>query len=186
MTVIDEKIIRLSKTKIVLAIVGCCLFIVTGIWLLTIDPLTIKSSSLFVNPIVFRGAGLMSIVVFGYFLILGATRLLDKKPGLILNNLGIINNSSGINRFIPWSDIVGFYTLEIFGQQILFVRLVEPQKYIQIDGATQRSIAEMNYKLYGSPVAISSNALQINFTDLLKVVREYSDKYGETNPPPPI
>ena len=55
-----------------------------------------------------------------------------------------------------------------------------PEKYI---GKAKNKIAkksmETNLKWYGSPIAISPNALKINFNNLEKLLTENFEKYGE-------
>jgi hypothetical protein len=43
MSAVDEKVIELSKKKILLLILGSCAFVVLGAWLLSLDETTIQS-----------------------------------------------------------------------------------------------------------------------------------------------
>ncbi len=56
----DEKIIELSKSKIALAILGTCAFVAIGVWMLSFDEESIRSSRsfrlFFNNPMYVRGA----------------------------------------------------------------------------------------------------------------------------------
>jgi hypothetical protein len=51
-------------------------------------------------------SGLAGIIFFGFVGFYLLKKLFNKKPGLIISNSGIVDNSSGISvGFIPWSDI---------------------------------------------------------------------------------
>src|SRR3982751_3143564 len=112
MNSMDEKIIELSKSKITIAVLGCCAFVSIGIWLLFVDETKIrsdKSFNLFLNdPMYVRGLGILAIVFFGLCAILFIKKLFDKKPGLVFSNSGIVDNASSVSAgLIPWSEIVG-------------------------------------------------------------------------------
>jgi hypothetical protein len=175
----NEKIIELSKKKILLLVIGSFVFVALGIWLLSVDETFIQSQRRSNDPVLIRGVGVMSIIFFGFCGVFALKKLFDKKPGLVFNNSGIIDNASPVSvGLIPWSEIIGF---EIFGlqrQKMLIIKVRDPQKYVEQGGALKRTLNKANYKMCGSPIAISSNALDINFSELLSVFDQYLQKYG--------
>jgi hypothetical protein len=179
MSAIDENIIELSKKKILLLILGSCAFVVLGAWLLSLDEATIQSQRRFDNPLLIHGAGLVSIVFFGACGVFGIKKLFDKKAGLIFNSSGIVDNSSGVSAgLIPWSEILGAEILEIHKQKMLIIKVRNPQKYIERGGTLKQALNKANHKICGSPIAITSNALRINFSELLSLFNQYKQKYG--------
>jgi len=183
----DEKIIELSKTKIALAILGTCAFVAIGIWFLSLDEAIIRTSSsyrlLFNEPMYARGLGIVAIVVFGALALFFFKKLFDKKPGLVLNNSGIVDNASAVAAgFIPWSEITGYDIFEMPQQKMLIIMVRDPQKYVERGNAVQQKLNQANFKMCGSPISISANALKINFAELIALFDEYQRKYGSALP----
>jgi len=175
----DERIIPLSKAKLLLLLVGACVFIALGIWMLQIGPEGMRSPRFKVAFM--HGIGLASIVFFGLCGLVGLRKLFETKPGLVLNSTGILDNSSGISAgFVPWSDIAGFGIFQVQTIRTLVIEVIDPDKYANRGGAIQRALKKANVRLCGSPVAISSNALKIDFDELLQLCNDYLTKYGRT------
>jgi hypothetical protein len=175
----DETIIELSKKKIVLLILGACAFVALGVWLFSLDDSFIQSQRRFNNPTFIHGIGILSIVFFGLCGITALKKLFNKKPGLVLNNIGVLDNSSGVSAgLIPWSEVVGSEIFEINNQKMLIIKIRNPQKYIEGRGLLKQMLNKANYKMCGSPIAISSNALKIKFPELLSLFDQYQKKYG--------
>ena len=107
-------------------------------------------------------------------------KFFDKKPGLVLNAAGIIDNSSSVSAgFIPWPEIFGFDIFEIQKQKTLIIMVVNPERYIEVGGSIKRALNRVNFKLCGSPIAITSNSLKIGFQELLDICNTYFEKYGK-------
>ncbi|MET3117770.1 hypothetical protein AAKU64_001990 [Undibacterium sp. GrIS 1.8] len=176
----DEKIIELSKTKMLLLIACACAFVVGGLWMVQLDSAEIEFHRRFNSPILVHLIGVISIAFFGLCGLFGVKKIFDKKPGLILSAAGIFDNSSGVSAgLIPWSEIVGFDIFEVQKQKTLIVKITNPERYIEVGGPLQRTLNRMNFKLCGSPIAITSNSLTIGFDELLDVCNLYFKKYGK-------
>jgi len=179
MDTIDEKVIELSRKKIILLILGSFVFVVLGVWILMLDEKSIQSQRIFISTTFMYGIGIVSIVFFGVTGFIGVKKIFDKKYGLIFNNTGVIDNSSGVSAgLIPWSEIIGVEIFELQKQKMLIIKVNDPQKYIQRGGKIKQAINKANYKMCGSPIAISSNALKIKFPELLMYFNQYRKKYG--------
>lgn len=177
----DEKIIELSKTKLLLLITGAVIFVALGIWMYQLNPAWIEAQRRFNSPVLVHGIGIVAIVFFGACGAAGINKLFDKRPGLVLSAAGIVDNSSAVSAgLIPWSDIQGFGIHEIQKQKMLVIKLADPEKYIQAGGSMKQALHRMNVRICGSPIAISSNALKINFDELVNLCNSYHTKYGRT------
>ncbi len=179
----DEKIIELSKTKIALAILASGAFVAIGVWFLTLDEASIRSGRsfrlFFNNPLFAQGLGLASIVIFGLLALFFFKKLFDKKAGLVFNNAGIVDNASAVAAgFIPWSEVMGAEIFEVPQQKMLIIMVSDPQKYVDRGNAVKKKLNQANYKMCGSPIAISSSTLKVNFSELLSIFNEYQRKYG--------
>lgn len=179
----DEKIIELSKTKIALGILGSVAFVAAGVWLLSLDEASIRTSSsfrlLFNNPTFAFALGVLAIIFFGGLGIFLFKKLFDKKPGLVFNDSGIVDNASAVAAgFIPWSEVTGSHIFEMAQQQMLIIMVSDPQKYVDRGNPLKRKLNQANYNMCGSPIAISSKALKINFSELRSIFHQYQQKYG--------
>ena len=180
MNTANEKIIELSKTKVLLLIVGACAFVAIGLWMLQMDSAEIEAQRRFNNPLLVHGIGGLSIVFFGICGVFGVKKLFDRKPGLVLSSAGIFDNSSGVSAgLIPWSEITGFSVFEVQKQKMLIVGVTNPEKYVEAGGSLKRALNRANFKMCGSPIAITSNSLKIGFNELLDFCNQYLATYGK-------
>lgn len=166
-----EKIeIPLSKKKLIIMLIGSIGFVAAGLWFV-INPPAI-SNSFFGNPTVILLSGIASILFFGICAVFVARKISDNKPGLIIDNIGITDNSSGISAGqIFWNDIENISVIEIHRQKLIMLHLINPQDYIDKQASGfKRKMMNMNLNMYGTPCSITSNALQINFDELLNIL----------------
>jgi len=168
----DRLEIPLSKRKMILALAGAIGFVVLGLWFVVAPPHI--QNGFWGNPTTLMVVGYVSIIFFGLCAVLLARKLPDNKPGLIIDEHGLWDNSSGLSAGqVLWSDIDNISVIKISGQKLLMLHLKNPQEYIdrQSSGFKQRMMT-MNYKMYGTPLSISANALQIPFHELSSVLTE--------------
>lgn len=165
--------IPLSKKKLILMLIGSICFVAAGLWFV-INPPTI-SNPFFGNPTVILVTGIASILFFGLCAIYIARKLPDNKPGLIIDNIGLTDNSSGVSAGqILWSDIENISVIEIHRQKLIMLQVKNPQDYIdkQTSGF-KRKMMQMNFNMYGTPLSITSNSLQIKFDELLNNLNDH-------------
>ncbi len=174
----DEQIeIPLSKQKMLLTLLGSIVFVGLGIWFLVNPPRI--SNPIFGNPTLIFIIGLASILFFGLVAVTILRKFSDKKPGLIISRQGITDNSSGVSAgLIPWTDIQEIKISQVMSQKFLMFIVSNPQDYIdKVTNPLKRNAMKMNYKTYGSPISISSNALRTNFNELQKILVEKMNEY---------
>jgi len=169
--------IQLSKTKLALMTIGSLAFVVAGICAI-VNP-TKFISGLYTSPTLIFFSGLASIIFFGFVGFYVFKKLLDNKPGLIISNSGIFDNSSGISvGFIPWSDIKEIKQTIVTNQKFINLIVKNPQHYIEGQPTKlKRWLAERNYKSYGTAIAISANALKYNYDELKLLLQQKFEKY---------
>lgn len=172
----DEMSIELSKSKLLLLILGSIIFIALGVWLITLNQAAFESR---IPLIIIQSFGLIDIIFFGLCGIVGVKKLFDREPGVQFTKLGVVDNSSGVAvGLIPWTDIVGTDIYTLNRQRMLVILLKNPEKYIEIGGPMKRWANQANFNMCGSPIMISSNALKINFDELVAVFDSNQSKYG--------
>ncbi|MDO5616710.1 MAG: STM3941 family protein, partial [Cruoricaptor ignavus] len=152
--------IPLSKKKLTLILMGSIAFVILGFWFMLNPP---KGNATFAFII-----GIFAVLFFGLTAIISLRKILDRKSGLIINEKGIIDNSSGVSvGLIRWDEIQNIKTLQVTGQKFLILILNNPEKYLnKVTNPMKRNLMSLNYKSYGSPISISANSLQISFNKL--------------------
>lgn len=158
--------VSLSKKKLILTLLGSLMFVAIGLWMVIARPSS--NHFFFSNPALVLGAGVAGILFFGFVAVKVIPKLMDKKPGLIINSNGITDNSSGVSAgFIPWADIEDIRLAQVFNQRFLLIMVNNPEQYInRASNAITRKLITSNYSSYGSPISISSHALQMDFDQL--------------------
>lgn len=173
MTTSEQQIeIPLSKRKLLLMLLGALVFVAIGLWFV-ISPPTI-TNSYWSNPTTIAIAGYASIFFFGLCAFFIIKKLPDNKPGLIINQAGLTDNSSGVSAGqILWNDIERISVIEIHKQKLIMLHVTNPQDYIDRQtSAFKRNMMQLNYKMYGTPLSITSNGLEISFDKLLSTLTD--------------
>ncbi|HNF71918.1 MAG TPA: STM3941 family protein [Chitinophagaceae bacterium] len=162
--------IPLSKKKLILMLAGSLVFIAIGIWFV-LKPPTI-THSFFGHPATLLATGIASILFFGLCTVFIVRKLPEQKAGLVIDHLGITDHSSGVSAGqILWSDIEQLSVLEIHRQKLIMIEVKNPQDYIDRQSSGfKKKLMQMNWKMYGTPLSITSNTLQIPFDELLQVL----------------
>lgn len=169
--------IKLSKSKSLLMLVGCLLFIASGVDFV-VSPKRYVSIVAHSPKIIFI-VGCIGIVFFG-FLGLSILKILAKnEPGLIISKEGITDNSGGVSAgFIPWSDILAINEQVIANQRFINLVVKDPQEYINRQrSAFKRKVMQKNHDIFGTGIGISTNTLNIRYKELKRILEE---KISET------
>lgn len=173
----DEVVVPLGKLKLILVVLGSLIFVVLGVWLVSVDPNQLESSRRFASP---RIIGYLCIAFFGVCGLLGIRKLFDTKPGLVFSSKGIIDNSSVVAAgLIPWSEITGFSEYQVKSTKMLIIHVKEPEKYANRGNKLKRALNSANMKLVGSPLSISSTSLGISYSELQKLAESSFKKYAK-------
>ncbi|WON85157.1 MULTISPECIES: STM3941 family protein [Chromobacterium] len=175
MSAMDETRIEFSGGKVLLLIVAGLAFVVIGYFMWTEpDP----EDSLILR----YGAGGAAMIFFGCCCLFGLRQCMQDKPALIFNAQGLWDHSSLIAvGLIPWSDIADWEVSAVRGQQFLIVKVRAPGVYLNKLGPVARLFSRFNSICYGSPIAISSSALQASFDEVLALLERYHQRYGSAS-----
>jgi hypothetical protein len=131
------------------------------------------TSTIFKNLDVIRISGILGVCFFGVGIIFIGRKIFDNRPGLIVDQYGITNNTNATSMgFIEWDDIIRIEKKQVMSTRFLILHTDNPEKYInRAKNVISKKAMNMNYKTYGSPISITSNSLKINFDDLEKLIR---------------
>lgn len=165
----DKIEIPISKKKSILILLGAIVFVFVGIWFI-ISPSLFASK---INPFIIQTLGVVTVLFFGLCGIACTKTLITKKTGLTIDSSGILCDLGGIAiGFVPWEDIIDIEEFYVSGQGIIKIIVSNPQKYIDRQkSAFSRRAAEMNYKLYDTPVQISASILKYDFSELYNLLK---------------
>jgi len=163
-----EIIIPLSRKKITLLLLGAIGFVVLCFWLIQIA----ETQSRF-NPQFIEIISVIGIVSFGLCGIYAFTKFFDKRPGLVINDEGITDNSSAVCAgLIKWGNITNVSITEIYGQKILTIEVNNVDEILSKQQGFKKVLMNLNKNYFSSPVQISSNALKCNFQELYDIIKE--------------
>lgn len=164
--------IPLSKGKLLLSSLGAFAFVAIGFWFV-LDPPSRTGSSM--ESVLIMVLGLVSILFFGGIALLVIRKLFDQRPGLVIDERGLMDNSGGLSAGqILWKDIEDISVLKIQRQRLILILVNNPQDYIdRQSNGWKRKLMAMNYRQYGTPVSISSNGLKISFDELLEMLKHH-------------
>jgi len=168
--------IGLSKKNFFFAFIGSTIFILLGTQFILKPEKYI--SFIFRNIELIRIAGFASLIFFGLCLIYILFKAFDKKPGLIINQNGITDNSNFSSvGLIKWSEITRIRTQQIMSTKFLLIDVSNPEEYIQKSSSLKAWLLKTNLKLYATPLSITSNSLNYNFDNLEKLLHAEWNKY---------
>lgn len=164
--------IPLSKSKMKISLFGSLTFV--GLGLVFIFFSAKISTPFFSSLMVIKVLGIISVLFFGIIAGILVRKLSDGKPGLIINNQGITDNSSGVSAgLVLWTDVEEIKVSQVMSQKFLMVIVKNPEYYLdKVSNPLKRNMMKLNFKSYGSPISISANALQIDFDDLERLLEE--------------
>ncbi|AXY74261.1 hypothetical protein D3H65_09865 [Paraflavitalea soli] len=168
--------IPLSKTKILLLLAGAILFVVGGCWMLVKAPTV--SNPVLSNIYVVRTVGVAAVLFFGLCAVYAARKLFSTRPGFVIDDFGITDNSGGISvGAIPWSDMLNITIMMAQRQKFIMIHVKNPEDYINKQTSfIKRKMMQMNHKAYGSPLALSANSLRTSFGELFNLLRDQFEK----------
>jgi len=133
----------------------------------------------------FGVGGLAGAVVFGAGTLLLALRLCSRKPGLVIDQEGIVDNTSytSVGR-VPWSQIawvqIQSLNLPTYNRSLLVQRqqprtmvigVRDPEQFRDRGNWLQRFLRRGTVGMFGGPVAISEALLRADLDDLAWRIR---------------
>lgn len=162
--------IQLSKSKLILLLLGAAVFVGLGIWFV-VNPPEIRNPVLG-NPTTIFIVGLASIIFFGFAGFFILKKLGDKSPGLVISDEGVFDNTSAVSAgLVPWTDVLEIRETKVANQ--IFINLVvkNPQEYIDKQkSAFKRKLMQINYDTYGTVIGISANGLKCDYRELKAIL----------------
>ena len=161
-TASNELVIPPSRIRLVGTLLGALAFVALGALMMVVE----MRQGLFAKFV-----GLVAIVFFGAIAISVLKHLVTLGPAIIINEKGIVDNSSGVSvGFIAWEDIaeVREYTFE--NQTFLGIMPKDLDKLLAKQPKWKRTAIRANLKLGAAPVNIPQAMLGVNVSDLAREI----------------
>jgi serine phosphatase RsbU (regulator of sigma subunit) len=101
-------------------------------------------------------------------------RITDSSPGLVINSMGILDNSGLVSAgMVFWTDVVEINTSKVIFSDCIVIKVKNPKRYITNQkNYFKRLWLEQEYKRIGSPINISISGLQFKFNDLFRIIQD--------------
>jgi hypothetical protein len=130
-------------------------------------------------------AGLVGAVFFGAGTWFVAARLFSRRPGLVIDQEGIVDNTSysSVGR-VPWSQItwvqIQSLKLPTYNRSLLFqprqprtmvIGVRDPEQFRDLGNWLQRLLRRGTVGMFGGPVAISESVLRADLDALARRIR---------------
>ena len=166
--------IPLSKNKLIFGIIISLIFVIACLVMMFNVQLYVNFPVKFMrDPMVLRsvlGVCMIFFVVTGVY---GFRKMFDEKAGLIIDAIGITDNSNGSSvGLIEWEDITDIEVKRVVSTKFILVNVVNPEKYIERAKSKMKAkLIKSNMKLCGTPIAITSNTLKYDFKNLEQLLQ---------------
>ena len=163
--------IEIRKKNKTIVIVFAVIFLLAiggiAIWALTsfVFPKLLGFWKLELTAIVIIAA----VVIAAIYVLMQQT--ISKKPGLIIDERGITDNSNITSvGLIAWSDISAVQeAANEFKQKMIIVVVRNPEAYINKTNKMRES-RQIQYKQFGSPIVISASNLEYDTKELISML----------------
>ena len=165
--------IKLSKAKGILTLLGSVAFVLTSIWLIDYadNHETVDIGFLKLDPAIVIVIGYVGLIFFGLAGLYILYKLFDKKPGLIIDNEGIYDNSSAAaGHLIKWERITGLRVEQVMSTKFILIDIKNPEEFMDGVNGLKKKLMWSTYKMYGTPTSISSSTLSCDFDELFQII----------------
>jgi hypothetical protein len=152
-------------------------FVALGIWFVS-DPYTFQNSGIYYRPkMELLIVGYSCICFFGLGIIVFIIKLFDNKPGLTINDQGLVINFSSA-KFVAWNNIKNFEIKIVANQKLLMVALKNPDEYVaQNENSYKKRLMQWLMKTNGNKISIPTNTLKCDFNDLYNLLTTKLKQY---------
>lgn len=171
----ESIVIATRKKAITIGLIGSIIFIVIGLFMISKPDLIERYSEAFVQI-----SGFIGISFFGVTSIYFTRKIFDNRPGLILNESGLINNSSIISgHSLKWEELQGAGLIKIGNEKILFIYIKDSKSFIKKFNLFEQFLMRLNLSLYGSPIGISTRSLNYDIDKLTRQIQYRIENWAQ-------
>jgi hypothetical protein len=173
-----EVVIPVSRLKIALILVFALPF-VAALSYLAMVALSDESESSFAQVLWGFGAVLGWAALGFNFL-----NLFGSQPGLFINRQGFMFRPTGLGfGWVDWADASDLRESGAGRTRVLWIILHNPQEYIGRGNLVQRCLKVVNWRLYGTAVALTSTSLDIDHARMVEILQRFLSEANQAEPP---
>jgi len=138
-----------ARGRSALLLLGACAFVAGGVFLLLKgDPEA-------------RWAGIAAIVFFGGCALVAIRQLVDRRPRLVVDDVGVLDRTLGVGR-IPWEEIVGADWVSLNGHHFICLLLRDEAHWLVKLSPLQRRLASANRGLGFGSINLNLSGLAVD------------------------
>ncbi|WP_054957251.1 STM3941 family protein [Paenibacillus dakarensis] len=117
--------------------------------------------------------GIISMIFFGFGMFYFISRMINKKPSLIVNDEGITDQSSYIEAgVIPWGEIKNIELYSYINQRMIGIQLHHPEKFMSKQKGFKKLLMRANQGLVNTPINIAESGLPISIDQLYLIIMQ--------------
>lgn len=168
----NELVIYTKKGKMILYGIACLLFVVVSGILLVVGLNESGNDRLTLIAI-----GAIGVLFFGLCMIYWVKSMIKRKPAIIVNNDGIIDQSTYIGAgLINWNEIADIDFVNFGGQTYLGIYTLDPDLIIDRSSSFKKMLNRMNKGLLDTQVNIPVKILDCSLEELVETINFYWKK----------
>ena len=169
----EHLIIKNSRWKYMLLLIGCIGFVAAGIWMV----------------IAGNSFGWLAILFFGSGIPISIWQIADARPRLVIDEHGVLDRTLGVGR-IAWSDIEAAYVRSISGNDFICLELKNAEEYARKLSKVKRAMAKANRSLGFTDFNLNLSGVDARTAEVFELVMKYCQMAAEAQPnaridPPP-
>jgi hypothetical protein len=154
----DKLVLRNSKKRNVLLLLGCGVFVAMGIFIVLKD----HSSKA-------QMVGWANILFFGLGMVVACFALADTRPRITIDEHGITDRTLKVG-LIEWADITGATVYSINATKFIGLDLVDEEKYLSRIPNWQTKMAAANEMLGFHRINLNLAGISINANELAEMI----------------
>lgn len=152
----EKLIVKNSRWKYALLLLGCIGFVAIGIWMITDG----------------KWLGWLVIMFFGSGIPLFIWQLADSRPRMVLDDYGVLDRTLGVGQ-IAWSDIEAAYVRSISGNDFICLELRNPEKYARKLSKVKKAMTAANRNLGFTDFNLNLSGIDARTDEVFEMVRKH-------------
>lgn len=132
-------------------------------------------------PVPVIAVGLVCVLFFGSCLIYLLYRLLNKKPSVVLDDQGMMDDSSYIGGGrLRWDQIEEIMMYDFMGQRFIGLKLADTQAFLTQQSGLKKMLMKLNRGMVKAPVNISQQGVAMPLGELyVQMVERWRSAYPD-------
>ena len=148
-------------------LIAAVLFLIASVYMFNAEP-SRKYSSIYLQTWGLLGGGFSTLSSIYIFI-----KLFDNKPGLIIDEDGLWNNSSIISTHkVKWNELSSIRLKTVRSEKILFLYFKDDESFIAKFNRIERFIMRLSISWFNSPIGISTRSLKYDIHKLDKELKK--------------